>query len=453
MLFDRGSATKFTLVLPVLFYEYLALSISKSVLPFMIISAFGDWSYFMVGLIETGKGILSFLACPFFGKLSDEIGRKRCLLFTVVGTTFPVCVMAFTDNMWLFAFLLVLSGFFTATFPLTFAYISDCVEKKERAPAYGLALATFGLSFCIGPISGGYLSTEYGNQAVFLCSLLLVLTDVLYITLYLPETVPQLVLKERMPSSPRHTASKDFETAMELLPNAWSFRTTFRVFNTDPFMRNVALIIFLYYTSVWAVVSTLMLYVTKRLHFSAVTMGWLLTVYGLATMFSEGVLVRIIVPRIGEMHAIRLGLLSFAIQCTVLAFSTTEHHIFISVVFSMFANLVYPSMSSLVSKIVDEETQGEAQGALNGIRSLTEGFGPLLFGGLMAVFEGFPVPGAPYLIAAFISLWAFLHSYELPDEPTALAYVVEKYKSPRDVPETVALLCSELIDEDDDEDE
>lgn len=452
MFFERENATKFTLVLPVLFYEYLALSIAKSVLPFMIISAFGDWSYFVVGLIETGKGILSFLACPFFGKLSDEIGRKRCLLFTVVGTTFPVCAMAFTENMWVFAGLLVLSGFFTATFPLTFAYISDCVEKKERAPAYGLALATFGLSFCLGPISGGYLATEYGRQSVFLCSLLLVLADVLYITLYLPETVPHLVKSQEHSTSRRiHMASAtDFETAMELFPNAWSFKTTFRVFNTDPFMRNVALIIFLYYTSVWAVVSTLMLYVTKRLHFNAVTMGWLLTVYGIATMFSEGVLVRLIVPRIGEMHAIRLGLLSFAIQCTVLAFSSTEHHIFLSVIFSMFANLVYPSMSSLVSKIVDEETQGEAQGALNGIRSLTEGFGPLLFGGLMAVFEGFPVPGAPYLLAAFISLWAFLHSYELPDEPTEFAYVMEKYKSPRDVPETVALLCSEFIDNEDD---
>ena len=108
----------------------------------MIITAFGDWSYFVVGFIETCKGILSFISCPFFGKLSDEIGRKRCLLITVVGTTFPVCMMAFTDNMWIFAVLLVISGFFSATFPLTFAYISDCVEKKDRAPAYGLALVT-----------------------------------------------------------------------------------------------------------------------------------------------------------------------------------------------------------------------------------------------------------------------------------------------------------------------
>jgi len=87
-------------------------------------------------------------------------------------------------------------------------------------------------------------------------------------------------------------------------------------------MTNVALIIFLYYTAVWAVVSTLMVYVTRQLSFSPVAMGWLLTVYGMATMFSEGVLVRVIVPYIGEMQSIRLGLAAFAVQCTVLAFSS-----------------------------------------------------------------------------------------------------------------------------------
>ena len=94
--------------------------------------AFGDYTYFVVGFVETCKGVLSFIACPFFGKLSDEIGRKRCLIATVIGTTLPVVIMVFTRNMWVFSFFVIISGFFTATFPLTFAYISDLVEKKHR---------------------------------------------------------------------------------------------------------------------------------------------------------------------------------------------------------------------------------------------------------------------------------------------------------------------------------
>ncbi len=47
-----------------------------------------------------------------------------------------------------------------------------------------------------------------------------------------------------------------------------------------------------------------------------------------------------------------------------------------------------------------------------------EGFGPLIFGSLMALFEDAPLPGAPYLLAAMIALWSFVHTFELPDEPT-----------------------------------
>ncbi len=82
-----------------------------------------------------------------------------------------------------------MSGLFAATFPLTFAYISDLVEAKSRATAYGLALATFGLSFCIGPLLGAYMAADYGVHVVFASSCILVVVDLLYIVFFLPETV------------------------------------------------------------------------------------------------------------------------------------------------------------------------------------------------------------------------------------------------------------------------
>ncbi len=121
-----------------------------------------------------------------------------------------------------------------------------------------------------------------------------------------------------------------------------------------------------------------MVYITTHLHFSTVSLGWLLSGYGLATMLSEGVLVRIIVPRLGEVNSMRVGLVAFSVQCIVVAISSSPKWIFISVLFSMLANLVYPSVSSLVSKIVAEETQGEALGALNGIKALVGGVDAVL---------------------------------------------------------------------------
>jgi predicted MFS family arabinose efflux permease len=85
------------------------------------------------------------------------------------------------------------SGLFSATFPLTFAYIADCVPANERAPAYGLALATLGLSFTIGPPLGGYIDSNFGSRSVFILSFALVIVDILYILFILPETVQENV--------------------------------------------------------------------------------------------------------------------------------------------------------------------------------------------------------------------------------------------------------------------
>ena len=213
---------KFSMVLPVLFYEYLAISIARSLIPTMIVDSFGGYSYLAVGIMETIKGILAFISCPLFGRLSDRIGRKYCLLASVIGTTMPVCMLLFTSNMYVFAIMMGLSGFFSATFPLTFAYISDCVDKQDRAPAYGLALATFGLSFTIGPISGSYLAQQFGNKSVFLSSFILLIINIIYIITLLPETAKN-VNESQLPL-------QKLRVAMDYLPYTWNFSETFKVF-------------------------------------------------------------------------------------------------------------------------------------------------------------------------------------------------------------------------------
>jgi DHA1 family tetracycline resistance protein-like MFS transporter len=176
-------------ILPVLFMEYLSLSLTRSILPVLIIERFGGYSYFVLGLIETVKGLLSFIFCPFFGKMSDTYGRKYLVLISMIGTTLPVCYLVYQEDMLFYSVLVGLSGMFSASFALTFAYISDCVERDQCASAFGLALATFGLSFTIGPALGAFLSASYQHSLVFKFSFALVLLNSLYILFVLPETV------------------------------------------------------------------------------------------------------------------------------------------------------------------------------------------------------------------------------------------------------------------------
>jgi DHA1 family tetracycline resistance protein-like MFS transporter len=181
--------TDYKYILPVLFMEYLALSLTRSILPVLVIDRFSGYSYLVLGLIETVKGLLSFIFCPFFGMMSDAYGRKYLVLVSMIGTTLPVCYLVYQEDMLIYSVLVGLSGMFSASFALTFAYISDCVERDQCASAFGLALATFGLSFTIGPALGAFLSSAYDYSLVFQFSLALVLLNSCYIVFFLPETV------------------------------------------------------------------------------------------------------------------------------------------------------------------------------------------------------------------------------------------------------------------------
>ena len=457
-------------VLPVLLLEFLAVALTRAVLPSLLLQKYGNNVYLVMGCADCVRGLLAFVACPLFGKISDQVGRRLCLFVTVLGTCTPICSLAFFSwddndithtgdtmdtvllstaetsesasspeetsdeaNMWpmlldttstsdafhdalhpeaitVFVILLAFSGIFSSTFTLVFAYISDTVKHQdERVSAYGLALATFGLSFTIGPMAGGYLAQQ-NKQYVFLTSLFLTIVDLLYIYLVLPES--RTLEDRQIPGR----GTKSVTSFVTLDHNfSWNPWDTLKLIVIDPFLRKVGEVAFLYYTGLWALISTLSVYAVKRFRLSPERLGELMSALGLCTMVAEAVLVRIMVPLLGEKRAMKVGLVSFAFQCIVLGFAYETWHLFLCAAFSLLGNLVYPSLSSLVSGNVEPDAVGEALGAINGIKALTEGIGPLVFGSLMTLSEHSALPGWPYLLAGILVVAAYKVVDELPD--------------------------------------
>mmetsp|Transcript_11123 Transcript_11123/g.26731 ORF Transcript_11123/g.26731 Transcript_11123/m.26731 type:complete len:675 (-) Transcript_11123:39-2063(-) len=441
-------------VLPVLLFEFLAIALTRAVLPSILIDEYGSNVYVVLGVADCIRGILAFFACPLFGKISDVVGRKICLFVTVLGSCAPVCSLAFfrwdvtippqifvnatstievvatnedpvelSDTLPplaipLFVVLLSFSGIFSSTFPLVFAYISDSVqERNERVTAYGLALATFGLSFTIGPMAGGYLASSKTDY-VFQCSLGLTLIDLLYIYAILPESIacrvsifPNKGAKNRDASASIATRTMLWKISDSISWNPWD---SIELVLYDPFLRKVGQVAFFYYTGLWAVISTLSLYAVQHFKMDRQTLGELMSALGLSTMVAEAVLVRFLVPLVGERRAIRIGLISFGLQCFVLGIAYESWQLFFCVALSLLGNLVYPSLSSLVSGIVEPEKVGESLGAINGIKALTEGIGPLIFGTLMTFSEHTDFPGSPYWLAGIFVFIAHHLAAKLP---------------------------------------
>jgi DHA1 family tetracycline resistance protein-like MFS transporter len=181
------------------------------------------------------------------------------------------------------------------------------------------------------------------------------------------------------------------------------------------YLRRVAGVVLCYYSGVWALVTTLVVYAVRVFGLSTVQVGYLLSLYGLCTMVAESVIVRYAVPLLGELPTARLGLLAFAAQCCIVAGATSPEPLFASVALSLVSNLVYPALSALVARRAEATEVGEALGALNGVKALTEGVGPLGFGLVMVEFERTALPGLPYLACAALALLAWALSHRLPD--------------------------------------
>ena len=152
-----------------------------------------------------------------------------------------------------------------------------------------------------------------------------------------------------------------------MIPNLnWTPLDALQIFSGNPLLEKIGRIVLLYYTGVWAIVSTFVLYAAKRFHFGPERLGELMSAFGLCTMVAEAVLVRIIVPAVGEIRSMQYGLIAFALQCAVLAFAFEGWQLFLCVFLSTMTNLFYPSLTSLISHVVADDAVGEALGAING---------------------------------------------------------------------------------------
>ena len=273
-------------------------------------------------------------------------------------------------------------------------------------------------------LTGGYLA-QYNTRYVFVCSFFLTILDLIYIYAILPESLPQN--NTRATSSMASIASLDLKAT-------WSPMETMRILAVDPFLRLVGKVAFLYYTALWSIISTLVLYAARRFALGPERLGELMSALGLSTMIAEAILVRIMVPMLGEKKSMRLGLAAFGIQCIILGLAYEGWHLFPCILFSLIGNLVYPSLTSLVSSSVEPNAVGEALGAVNGIKALTEGIGPLVFGSLMTLSEHSALPGWPYLLAALIVYMAYYYSQFLPDSNDEYIHELERKKQRQKTP-------------------
>lgn len=342
--------------------------------------------------------VTQFLFAPVIGNLSDKYGRRPVLLFSLLGFGIDYIILALAPAYgWLFIGRII-AGITGASFTTATAYIADIsTDETSRAKNFGMIGAAFGLGFVLGPALGALLAT-WGIRAPFYAAAVLCLLNCLYGYFFLPESL-----------------SKDNRRAFD-----WKRANPFgslRFLTKHPEIGGLAISFFLIYLGAQAVQGNWNFFTIYRFNWSEKMVGISLAVVGVLVGAVQAGLTRVINPRIGNEKSIYLGLSLYTLGLVLFAFANQGWMMFAFLVPYCLGGICGPSLQSVISGHVPGNQQGELQGALTSLMSLTTIIGPLMMNSAFAFFTTdkapFHFPGIHFLIGAVCMLLSVIIAYKV----------------------------------------
>lgn len=353
---QRGSILTVFLVV---FIDLLGFGIVIPILPYYS-KSFGA-SGFELGLLMASFSLMQFFFAPFWGRLSDRVGRKPILLFTIAGTSLALLWMGLADSFATLFAARILAGFFGGNLSTAYALMADLTPEEDRAKGMGLIGAAFGLGFIFGPAIGGVLSVYGYSAPMFLGAGLSVFNLILaFFILKEPSTTLQIREKNR-------TKRFDFLVIRETFQNkaAWKWIVLF-------FFTTVAL------TQMEVVFA---LFLAERFGLDAKHAGALLAVTGIVMVILQGTQIGKLSKRFGEVKLLRAGMI-FVITGLILFANSWNYYLlgFSLLLLSIGQGLLSPCLSSLVSKASPADKRGATMGVYQSAGSAARVVGPVIAG-------------------------------------------------------------------------
>ena len=342
-------------------------------------------------------GLMQFIFAPILGSLSDRYGRRPVLLFSLLGFGLDYIFLAFAPSIgWLFLGRMI-SGITGASITTASAYMADISDEKNRAQNFGMIGAAFGLGFIIGPMLGGLLG-ELGTRIPFLVAAGLALVNALYGYFVLPESLDM-----------EHRRSIDFKKANPI--------SSLLKFKKYPAVLGLIFSLLLIYISAHAVQSNWSFANINKFGWTPKMIGISLAVVGVLVSLVQGLLIRVVNPKLGNEKSVYIGIALYALGLTLFAFATQGWMMFLFLVPYCLGGISGPALQALISAHVPKNEQGELQGSLTGLQSLTTIFGPSMMIGLTSYFSikndpsHIYFPGAAFLLGALFMLLSAIIAY------------------------------------------
>jgi DHA1 family tetracycline resistance protein-like MFS transporter len=346
-----------------------------------------------VGLLLASFALMQFVCAPILGGLSDRFGRRPVLLLSLSGICANYLMLTWAPSLtWLFLGRLI-AGATAANAATATAYIADVTPAKDRAGQFGLIGAMFGIGFVVGPALGGLLGS-YGLRLPFEVAAVLAGCNVLYGYFVLPESLPPTLRR----------------------PFNWRRANPLGSLRLVLASRNLGRLA-IAWGCIWfalgALQSTFVLANQERFGWDTRHNGMALALAGLGSAVTQGLLVRRIVPYLGERRAAIIGGVVGVLSYLCLALAPSGWVVMAGILIQALGAITSPAVQGMVSASAAADRQGETQGALSSVQGLTAIVSPLVASWVFSTFTvataPIVLPGAPFLVSALaycVAIWA-----------------------------------------------
>ena len=366
------------LVIGTVFIDLVGFAIVLPLLP-SYGSKYGG-SDFAIGVLVASYSLVQLLLAPWWGRMSDRIGRRPVILIGLLGSAFSYLLFAWANTFMILLLSRVIAGATGATVNVAQASLADGSPPQRRSQVMGLIGASFGLAFIVGPALAG-ITSRLGDAAPGYMAAALTGANWLLALALFPETRINRAVTEQ-------TRALDWRRL------------------TMPF--GVILFETLAFTVMYAFFT---LFAERVLGYGREEIAYLFVYIGLITAVVQGGVVGWLVPRLGEIRLMVLGSLSLAIGLGSLPLTVGESPTWLipALLTSLFfvavgTGLVTPTVTGFVSRVTDPRDQGRALGLLQSTASTARILGPVTFG----LVSGLGGVRAPFMIASLMALIALV---------------------------------------------
>jgi multidrug resistance protein len=382
------------------FLDLIGFGIVIPLFPFYVKSMGG--SARTVGLLLGCFSFTQLVATPILGRLSDRVGRRPVILFSLAGNAASMVLFAVATKvslLWLLFVSRIVAGATAGNLSACQAAVADVTEGEERAQGMGRVGAGIGLGLVLGPALGGLLS-RFGSWAPPLGAAALAVADLIASFFWMPET------------RARQTRGIETKAAAGTPPRARasSLRGVLG-------QRRLVIVLVLYFCTFLYMTTlqvALALLAKQRLGWGASEVGNVFALFGVVMLVIQGGLIGWIAHTFGEVRVVTGGSLISAVGLATVALAYHFVPLLAGLgLLAMGLGVTQPMLSSIASEYAGDEQRGAVLGFAQSSGGLARTIGPVLSGFL---FEGIGA-GAPFAGGAMAAGLAFLLTLELGRNP------------------------------------